>query len=80
MNHEYDLFEKFPDGSSLWRDAIPGIQKTQLRLQEMARKSDHQFYAVNLATGEIVSSRSAHNARELERASKTEERSKTPVA
>ena len=26
MKHEYDLFEKFPDGSSLWRDSVPGFE------------------------------------------------------
>jgi hypothetical protein len=54
MNNDYDLFEKFPDGSSLWRDSIPGFEKTKLRLQELAQKSENGFYAINLATGEVL--------------------------
>ena len=54
MNYEYDLFEKFPDGSSIWRDSILGIGKTRLRLQELSQRSENQFYAVDLTTGEVL--------------------------
>lgn len=54
MNREYDLFEKFRDGSSIWRDSIPGPGKTRLRLQELAQKSENQFYAIDLETGEVM--------------------------
>jgi hypothetical protein len=67
MKREYELFEKFPDGSSLWRDSIPGFQTTRLRLQELARTSVNEFYALNLATGEILAfnpGRDAHGFRE----------------
>jgi hypothetical protein len=30
MKHEYDPFEKFLAGSSLWRDSIRGIEKNAL--------------------------------------------------
>ena len=26
MYREYDLFEKFPDGSSLWRASVQGLE------------------------------------------------------
>jgi hypothetical protein len=54
MNYEYDLFEKFPDGSSLWRDSIRGFEKTRLRLKELAQRSENPFYAINLASGEVL--------------------------
>jgi len=53
MKHEYDLFEKFSDGSSLWRDCIPGFEII-LRLQELAWKSDNQYYAIDLTTEEVL--------------------------
>ena len=54
MKHLFDLFEKFPDGSSLWQDSVPGLGKTYLRLQELAKRSDNEFYAINLTSGEVL--------------------------
>jgi hypothetical protein len=51
MNREYDLFEKFPDGSSLWRCCVPGLEGARLQLQELARKSKNQFYAIDIVAG-----------------------------
>lgn len=53
MKYEYDLFEKFPDGSSLWQDTVSGIETTRLRLQELSQRSKNQFYGINLRSGEI---------------------------
>ena len=66
MKDEYDLFEKFSDGSSLWRDTVPGIKITRLRLQELAQRSKNQFYGINLRSGEVLvsgSERDAHRFR-----------------
>jgi hypothetical protein len=27
MNQEYDVFEKLPDGSALWKDVAVGVRK-----------------------------------------------------
>ena len=54
MESEYDLFEKFPDGSSLWRDSVSGLETTRLRLQELAQRSENEFYALNLTTREVL--------------------------
>jgi hypothetical protein len=59
MKHEiYELFEKFPDGSSRWRDSVPGFEITHLRLEELAQRSENQYYAINLTTGEVLASNS----------------------
>jgi hypothetical protein len=55
MNHAYDLFEKFPDGSSLWRACVVGLESTRLQLFDLARHSSNQFYAMNVTSGKIVS-------------------------
>jgi hypothetical protein len=52
LKNEYDLFEKFPNGSSLWRGSVSEFETTLLRLQELTQKSENQFYAISLATGE----------------------------
>ena len=54
MNHKYDLFEKFPDGSSLWRACVVGLEGTRLHLSDLARRSSNQFYAMNVLNGKIV--------------------------
>jgi len=66
MKDEYDLFEKFPDGSSLWRDTVPGFETTRLRLQELAKRSKNQFFGIDLRSGEVLafgSERDAHRFR-----------------
>ena len=80
MKHEYDLFEKFPDGSSLWRDSVPGFETTRLRLQELVQRSENQFYAINLTTGEVLAFNSEHDAHEVRTPSKTESRSKSQAS
>jgi hypothetical protein len=54
MNHQYDLFEKFPDGSSLWRACVIGLEGTRLHMFDLARRSPNQFYAMNVENGKIV--------------------------
>ena len=54
MNHKYDLFEKFPDGSSLWRACVIGLEGTRLHMLDLARRSPNQFYAMNVVNGKIV--------------------------
>jgi hypothetical protein len=77
MKHEiYELFEKFPDGSSLWRDSVPGFEITRLRLQELAQRSENQYYAISLATGEVLASNSERNAHGFHAPSRAESRSK----
>jgi hypothetical protein len=77
MNHEYDLFEKFQDGSSIWRDSIPGSGKTRLRLQELAQRSKNQFYAIDLETGEVLTLNSVRDSHAFRAPSITENRSKS---
>jgi hypothetical protein len=80
MKREYDLFEKFPDGSSLWRASVSGFETTRLRLKELACSAENQFYAINLTTGEVVASNSEPNAHRFCAPAKTERRSKSRAA
>ena len=80
MKNEHDLFEKFPDGSSLWRDSVSGFETTRLRLQELARRSENQFYAINLTTGEVLAFNSECDGHRFCAPLKTEIRSKSQGA
>ena len=53
MKQKYDVFEKFSDGSTVWRDFVLGIETTHHRLQELSKKSKNRFYAINLTTGRV---------------------------
>jgi hypothetical protein len=55
MTREYDLFEKFPDGSSLWRASVSGLGNARFHLNELTRESENQFYAIDLAAGKTLS-------------------------
>ena len=54
MTREYDVFEKFPDGSSLWRVSVAGLGNARLQLHELTRKSDNQFYAIDITGGKTL--------------------------
>jgi hypothetical protein len=52
MRRNYDIFERFPDGSSLWHACVSGLFEAQRKLQEMAEHSKNEFFAVDLLTHE----------------------------
>lgn len=54
MNRKYDVFEKFSDGSSLWRACVLGLEGTRLHLRELTQKSESRFYAIAHANGKTV--------------------------
>jgi hypothetical protein len=53
MKHKYDLFEKFADGSSLWRACVVGLDGAQRHMRELALHSPNQFYAMHLVSGKV---------------------------
>lgn len=77
MKDEYDLFEKFSDGSSLWRDSILGFETTRLRLQELPQRSKNEFYGINLTIGEVLVSGTERAGHGFRARSRTERRSKS---
>jgi hypothetical protein len=58
---EYDLFEKFPDGSVLWRDFVPGLDNAFARLQELAKLSPNEHFAIHTPSKAIVGRVNATN-------------------
>lgn len=60
MRGKYDLFEKFPDGSSLWRACVVGLQGTRQHMLDLAERSPNSFYAMHLVSGKIVCHESGH--------------------
>lgn len=48
MRHNFDIFEKFPDGSTLWRACVSGRYETQRKMQEWTEHSKNEFYAIDI--------------------------------
>ena len=56
MDREYDIFERLQDGSTLWRDAVHGLENALLKLEEIAKKTTNECFAMHLPTQEIIAS------------------------
>jgi hypothetical protein len=48
VRRDYDVFELFPDGSTLWRACVLGMGNAERKLRELARESNSKFFAINL--------------------------------
>jgi hypothetical protein len=54
MRRDFDLFEKFADGSSIWRTCASGQIDAQQKLQNPADHSENEFYSIEKETGEVL--------------------------
>jgi hypothetical protein len=68
MRHDFDVFEKFPDGSTLWRACIAGRYETHRKMQELAEHSENEFYAIDIQTINNLPPVSRRNVPPAERA------------
>jgi hypothetical protein len=56
MRHNFDIFEKFPDGSTLWRACVSGRYETQRKMQELTEHSKNEFYAIDILIDQNMAS------------------------
>ena len=54
MDREYDIFERFPDGSQIWRAFVKGLIEARARVVELSETSLNEFYAIHTPTKEVV--------------------------
>ncbi len=52
MLRNFDIIEKFPDGSMIWRTCVLGQFEAERKLQELAEHSKNEFLAVDIESGE----------------------------
>ena len=57
MRPEYDIFEKFSDGSSNWRACVSGKSDSERKLQELAEHSGNEFFAIEINSRLEINSR-----------------------
>jgi len=54
VDREYEIFEKFPDGSHIWRAFVKGLIDARARVEQLSQTSPNEFYAIHTPTQEIV--------------------------
>lgn len=56
IRRDYDIFEKFHDGSTLWRACVSGRFEAHRKMQEFAEFSDNQFFLIDIQATELLPS------------------------
>jgi hypothetical protein len=54
VNRKYDLFERMPDDSTIWKDVAQGLESARVTLSRLAERSPNEFFAIHIPTNEIV--------------------------
>ncbi len=54
MNREYDIFEKLSDGRVVWRAFVRGLEAARARVAELAGRSKHEFFAMDMLTKNVA--------------------------
>ena len=54
MEHDYDLFEVFPDHTVRWCGCIHGTRAALAKLQLLAQQTDNECFATDFSTQEII--------------------------
>jgi hypothetical protein len=52
MQRDFDIFEKFPDGSTIWRTCVSGQFEADRKLAELAEHSQNEFVAIDIQAGD----------------------------
>jgi hypothetical protein len=60
MRRQFDIFEKFPDGSTVWRICVRGRYETERKLLSLAEHSENEFYAIEVPSGAYVTANEIH--------------------
>jgi hypothetical protein len=54
MRHDYDIFERLPDGSIILLARVLGRYEAERRMFERAEHTTNQLFAMNVVTGEVL--------------------------
>lgn len=57
MRHEFQIFEKLPNGSAIWRASVRGRYEATRKLQELAELSENEFIVSGDPPEELVPSK-----------------------
>jgi hypothetical protein len=51
----FDIFEKFPNGSIAWRTCVFGRYEAERKLHKLTEHSNNEFVAIDIQSGERLS-------------------------
>lgn len=71
MRHDYDIFEKFRDGSTLWRACVRGRYETLRKIQELKELSESEFFAIDIQAYKLFNENVATHSRTAAKAAAT---------
>jgi hypothetical protein len=59
MRQVYEVFERFPDGSTLWRACVIGRFEARRRMQELEEHSENGFFLIDVPAEDVLPAPSA---------------------
>jgi hypothetical protein len=54
VEHDYDVFEVFPDHTLRWRECVHGTRSALAKLEALAKLTVNECFAADIRTQEIV--------------------------
>ena len=54
MDLDYDIFEAFPNGDIGWHTCVVGLENARLKVAQLGKLSNNEFYALHPPTQEVV--------------------------
>jgi hypothetical protein len=51
MLRDFDIFEKLPDGTKVWRTFVSGQFEAERKLQELTEHSSNEFLVIDIQSG-----------------------------
>jgi len=47
-NRDYDIFEELPNGSTVWRACVFGMENVELKFRELGKETTNRIFAISL--------------------------------
>jgi hypothetical protein len=54
VERDYDIFEKFPDGSFVWRGVISGHEAAISKLRELSTQTHNELHLMHVPTNSTI--------------------------
>jgi hypothetical protein len=55
MRRDFDIFEKFSDGSTLWKACVRGRFDALRKMHELAERSGNEFFMIDIQNSVLSS-------------------------
>jgi hypothetical protein len=53
VHRDYDVFEELPDGATVWRACVFGMENVELKFRELAKETSNRIFAISLQDGAL---------------------------